>query len=188
MLKKAFSKLSSLELSSFQAKPEDFMVDLLDSKTGQNPFRDIVRSALKNPEIFPMDTKNKSQPKFGAPKILVICSSAIRSVSVVRDIKTGSNLKVGKLFSKHMKIDEQIDFLQKNEIDVAVGTPNRLLKLLELKKLDTSNLSLLIIDCQRDNKMRTVIDMDDTRKDLSILWKNELYPHSASDSTKIVLI
>ncbi|OMJ14892.1 Protein CMSS1 [Smittium culicis] len=87
-----------------------------------------------------------------------------------------------------MKIDEQIDFLQKNEIDVAVGTPNRLLKLLELKKLDTSNLSLLIIDCQRDNKMRTVIDMDDTRKDLSILWKNELYPHSASDSTKIVLI
>ena len=36
-----------------------------------------------------------------------------------------------KLFAKHMKLDDQIDFLQRRPVDIGVGTPNRILKLSE---------------------------------------------------------
>ncbi|OLY81670.1 hypothetical protein AYI68_g4222 [Smittium mucronatum] len=57
-----------------------------------------------------------------------------------------------------------------------------------IEHLDIDRLKLLVIDCQKDNKMRTVIDMDDTRKDLSILWRTQLFPVSSSDPIKIMLI
>jgi superfamily II DNA/RNA helicase len=39
---------------------------------------------------------------------------------------------VAKLFAKHMKIEEQQAFLEKEVTRVVVGTPNRLEKLVEL--------------------------------------------------------
>ena len=39
--------------------------------------------------------------------------------------------RVGKLFAKHLKAAEQVDFLRTTLVDIAVGTPNRLAKIME---------------------------------------------------------
>lgn len=95
------------------------------------------------------------------PVVLVLTSSAIRAVDLIRyailsnqvtrtTIRTvelsfalhtqfvtraASELqkqtKVAKLFAKHIKMEEQVVFLKNTLVNVAVGTPGRILKLLE---------------------------------------------------------
>lgn len=47
----------------------------------------------------------------------------------------GLKCKIAKLFAKHFKVQDQIDLLSKQYFPVAVGTPNRLAKLVELGAL-----------------------------------------------------
>jgi hypothetical protein len=43
-------------------------------------------------------------------KVLIVCSSALRCLEVLRDLKKGmSNVRVAKLFARHMKVAEQIE-------------------------------------------------------------------------------
>ena len=52
---------------------------------------------------------------------------------------------IPKLFGKHIKIDQQKKALAKTT-PIAIGVPNRVLKLVEEGILDLSNVSLVIID------------------------------------------
>ena len=51
---------------------------------------------------------------------------------------SGLKCKIAKLFAKHFKVQDQIDLLSKQYFPVAVGTPNRLSKLVELGALSLS--------------------------------------------------
>lgn len=62
--------------------------------------------------------------------------------------------KVGKLFAKHFKVEEQQAALKAQGIFAAVGTPNQLLKLADLGDLHLARLKLLMIDVQLDAKQR----------------------------------
>ena len=55
------------------------------------------------------------------------------------------HITIPKLFGKHIKIEEQKKALEK-PTSLAIGVPNRVLKLAAEGILDLSNLSLLIID------------------------------------------
>lgn len=66
----------------------------------------------------------------GSPSVLVLTSSAIRAVTVTRLLRKVGNSKICKLFAKHMKIKDQVDVLRKDKFPIAVGTPNRVLKLI----------------------------------------------------------
>lgn len=69
--------------------------------------------------------------------------------------------RIGKLFAKHIKLQQQIDLLRKNSVPVAVGTPSRTLAL--LKETDLLNeVACLVIDSAKDVKTRTIIHMTET--------------------------
>ena len=52
---------------------------------------------------------------------------------------------IPKLFGKHIKVDEQKKALNR-VTPIAIGVPNRTLRLVEDGVLDLSNLSMLIVD------------------------------------------
>jgi len=68
-------------------------------------------------------------------------------IALLLRIRPLSNLGIyiPKLFGKHIKIDQQKKSLEK-VTPVAIGVPNRVLKLVEEEILDLSNVSLVIID------------------------------------------
>ncbi|OUM63690.1 hypothetical protein PIROE2DRAFT_9699 [Piromyces sp. E2] len=88
-------------------------------------------------QVYPNWKKHLGKPPkesdyHGQPSVLVVTQSAIRAVEVIRALSEFSKYcKVGKLFSKHMKVKEQVEFLSKSVVKIAVGTPNRLIKLAE---------------------------------------------------------
>lgn len=57
-------------------------------------------------------------------------------------IHAGLKCKIAKLFAKHFKVQEQIELLSKQYFPVAVGTPNRLSKLVELGALSLSRVKV----------------------------------------------
>ncbi|KAJ2509343.1 hypothetical protein IWW47_000041 [Coemansia sp. RSA 2052] len=124
--------------------------------------------------------KSKNKVMHGAPQVLVICSSALRVIDLVKRLRPVSKRGVLKLFSRHIKISDQQKTLKTTAVDIAVGTPNRILKLLTEDALKVNRLRLVVIDCWQDDKMRVVIDMDDTKKDLFAIWKDILLPASAN--------
>ncbi|KAJ2684544.1 hypothetical protein H4R19_006883, partial [Coemansia spiralis] len=84
------------------------------------------------------------------------------------------------LFSRHIKIDAQKEQLRSMTTDVAVGTPNRIRRLLADGDLKLNRLRLVVVDCWQDSKMRVVLDMDDTRDDLFAIWSELLRPAAAN--------
>ncbi|KAI9140875.1 U3-containing 90S pre-ribosomal complex subunit-domain containing protein [Paraphysoderma sedebokerense] len=110
------------------------------------------------------------------PFILVLCSSAIRCMDVIRSLRTlHISAKIGKLFAKHMKIDEQVEFLKKNPVHIAVGTPNRVLKLMEKEAFSTNSLKLVLLDSTfKDSKQRTIFTLPECKQDLFNLYRHYL--------------
>ena len=64
-----------------------------------------------------------------------------------------------------MSVEEQVKLLAKEETRVAVGTPNRLLKLFERGALSSDSLLCVMVDMARDKKSFNIFDHKDIRKD-----------------------
>ncbi|KAJ2804480.1 hypothetical protein H4R21_001626 [Coemansia helicoidea] len=170
---KAHPGMTRLELGDVGVQRQH--VYAVDSEPAAGPefLVDLARTAVST-------GKAKGKVAFGAPQVLVICSSALRVVDLVRRLRTVSRRPVAKLFSRHIKIDAQKQALRGMAIDVAVGTPNRIRRLLADGDLKLNRLRLVVIDCWQDSKMRVVLDMDDTRDDLFAIWSEVLRPASAN--------
>ena len=114
------------------------------------------------------------------PMVLIICASAKRAVSILKEISS-LNVRAAKLFARHMSISDQTAMLENNKYSIAVGTPNRLLKLTEENDSDEVPLSLdqtelIVIDCHEDAKRYTVCTMNDTAPDLMMFMKEAVVP------------
>lgn len=128
------------------------------------------------------------------PLVLIVCSSARRAVAVLKEIES-LHVRIAKLFAKHMDVEDQINLLQEKSHAIAVGTPNRLLKLYESgtpqhhdakeKKLTPSisvaslhlhQTQLIVIDSWEDSKRFTVCTLNDTAPDLMKLFMNAIIP------------
>lgn len=82
---------------------------------------------------MPPLAKNLRKP--GTPSIIILCLSGMRCADVIRTLKSGMGEpkppgEVGKLFAKHFKVQEQVEWLKANKAWVCVGTPGRIAKLL----------------------------------------------------------
>ena len=115
--------------------------------------------------------------------VIIVCISARRAVQILKQLSP-LNVRAAKLFAKHMDLDEQITMLRTNSFGIAVGTPNRLLKLIESGDtissdsddsdgpaaasgaLSLDGTELLVIDNHEDSKAFTVCTMNDTAPDL----------------------
>ncbi|KAJ9071071.1 Protein cms1 [Entomophthora muscae] len=113
----------------------------------------------------------------GAPIVLVITPSAIRAASVARAIKDAcGELKVAKLFAKHLKVEEQTTFLKSSDITLGAGSPNRITKLVELGSLKLDRLQVVVIDLFKDPKHRTLFDVPECSKDFFHFYRSCILP------------
>ncbi|KAJ2994475.1 cms1 ribosomal small subunit [Globomyces sp. JEL0801] len=108
-------------------------------------------------------------------KVLIICSSALRCLEIIKELRQTPRVLVAKLFAKHMKLNEQIQSLKNQPFLVGVGTPSRLIKIIETDPdaLKPKRIEHIIIDGQyRDKKSMSILDLPETHIDLKKLVAN----------------
>lgn len=141
-------------------------------------------SILHKLPAFRRETAQESDEK-GCPLVVIVCSGAIRCTEVIQNVSKTLKCKIAKLFAKHFKVTEQVEALQKH-FPVAVGTPNRLLKLIELGALSLSRCRLLVIDTAKDPKAFTVMTLPATNTDAYTLLGTALATGPASLQVALV--
>ncbi|KAG5928216.1 csm1-like protein [Claviceps africana] len=103
----------------------------------------------------------------GSPHTLIVTSAGLRAADICRTVREGKLASKGnppaKLFAKHIKIEEQVTFLRTRKTGIGVGTPARLIELMEIRDLKLHNLQRVVVDASHvDKKKRGIMDMKDT--------------------------
>ncbi|KAF9953163.1 hypothetical protein BGZ72_005639 [Mortierella alpina] len=148
---------SKLLVKDANATPSKF-----EQKNGKD---ESQQQKKKDAKKKPLETSS-SLPK-GAPVVLIVSSSGIRAVEVIRALPLFAEAaKVGKLFAKHLKVPEQVYFLENTCTHICVGTPNRIDKLISDGALHLDRLELILLDCHKDAKQLTLLDYKEISVDL----------------------
>ncbi|KAK8556280.1 hypothetical protein V6N13_064329 [Hibiscus sabdariffa] len=123
----------------------------------------------------------------GSPSVLVVAPSAIRSIELLRGMRSlTKECHAVKLFSKHMKIDEQVSLL-KNRVNIASGTPSRIKKLIDIDALGLSRLSVLLLDIRTDVKGYSLLTLPQVRDEFWDLYKNYFHQQVVQCNLRICL-
>lgn len=101
----------------------------------------------------------------GAPLVVIVCSSARRAATVINTISPHAKCKVGKMFAKHFKVQDQVVALR-SHFPIVVGTPNRLAKLIELGAMSLVHTKLVLIDMAKDTKDFSILSLPGVCEDL----------------------
>lgn len=98
----------------------------------------------------------------GSPHTLVVTGAGLRAADLTRVLRKfqTKDAKVAKLFAKHIKKAEASEQLSKDRINIGVGTPQRLMDLLDEGALLDKKLDRIVVDASHiDMKKRGVLDM-----------------------------
>lgn len=179
-------QLSSLELDSFT---ETCMLEL-------NPDHAQISSALADhmkvafgpswkESLCEKEIDEKIDP--GQPALLVISLSALRSLDLLRELRPlTSECRAAKLFSKHMKIEEQASAL-KNSVNIASGTPSRIKKLIDVEALGLSRLAVIVLDMKTDTKGYSLLTLPQVRDEFWDLYRNYFHQRVLEGALRICL-
>ncbi|KAJ5114682.1 Protein CMS1 [Penicillium alfredii] len=172
--KKLDKELSAVELSDLSVPGSVF----LDTTSFTSPRTlDQLPAFIKKFSPKNADLSKASEEK-GAPHTLVISPAALRAADVVRALRSFQNKEsiVGKLFAKHIKLEEAKQFLQRARTGMGVGTPTRVSDLIESGTLKLGELERIVIDGSHiDQKQRGIFDMKETHLPLlQLLTRSEL--------------
>ena len=118
----------------------------------------------------------------GSPHTLIIAGAGLRAADLTRALRSFQSKEsmVAKLFAKHIKLKEAVEMCGKTRMGIGVGTPQRLIDLLEAggegkgaegggKKAGSAALSLkrlerVVVDASHiDQKKRGILDMKETQ-------------------------
>lgn len=114
--------------------------------------------------------EGKSVP--GSPALLTISLSALRSLELLRGLRPlTKECHAAKLFSKHMKVEEQVSLL-KDHVNIACGTPSRIKKLIDIEALGLSRLAVVVLDMQTDVKGYSLFTLPQVRDEFWDLYKS----------------
>ncbi|KAI1392551.1 U3-containing 90S pre-ribosomal complex subunit-domain containing protein [Hypoxylon trugodes] len=117
-------------------------------------------------EQFADPKKLSEAPKQnGSPHTIIVTGAGLRAAEITRAVRKyqTKHSTVAKLFAKHIKIEESVQFLEKHRTGIAVGTPVRLSDLVEKSSLKLDKLERLVVDASHiDQKKRGVMDMKET--------------------------
>lgn len=128
----------------------------------------------------------------GSPHTIVVAGAGLRAAELVRALrrfqKKGN--PVAKLFAKHIKMEEAVQFLTTHRTGIAVGTPVRLMDLLDNGALSADSLKRIVIDGSHiDQKKRGVMDMKETMLPLAKwLSRKEFKDRFTADENKVELM
>ncbi|KAL2180874.1 U3-containing 90S pre-ribosomal complex subunit-domain containing protein [Thermothelomyces heterothallicus CBS 202.75] len=130
---------------------------------------------------------DEAPKKAGSPHTIIVAGAGLRAADLVRAVrkfqKKGNT--VAKLFAKHFKLEEQVSFLQKSRTGIAVGTPQRLIDLIENGALSIKDLKRIVVDASHiDQKKRGIADMRETMLPLAkLLCRKDLKERYEDDDT-----
>ncbi|OWM67660.1 hypothetical protein CDL15_Pgr024745 [Punica granatum] len=170
-------QLSSLELESIN---ETCILDLPECSDGDDKSLGKQIKVAFGPSwkevLYEKDlVGGKVDP--GSPAVLVI-ATGFRSLT--------KECNAAKLFSKHIKVEEQVTLL-KNRVNIAGGTPSRIKKLINIEALGLSRLSVLLIDLHVDVKGYSLLTLPQVRDEFWDLYKNYFHQRLLDGNTKICL-
>jgi hypothetical protein len=174
--------LSIIEKNEFDLDSDALskLIRSLDSnsktKRGNNKlaslFNDKFKPKFENYKAKMVDRKGS---KFNKPYMIVLCSSAQRCIELQKDLNsfTANNIRWFYSFAKHKKLNEQVNYLNSNEINLIYATPSRLIQLLEAKCIKLNLLKALVIDYKhRDVKLKRFFDLNEIKKEFFNLYFN----------------
>ncbi|RGP71101.1 DNA rna dead deah box type [Fusarium longipes] len=190
--------LSAVEISDMTVSASAIQ----DTTTWQEPrtldkFPDFLESVTEDPELL-----KKSAKKKGAPHTLIVAGAGLRAADIVRSMRKFQSKEnsIAKLFAKHMKVEEQVQFLQNHRTGICVGTPARLMDLIDNGKpfpplpneppdkigaLCLDHLKRLVVDASHiDQKKRGVLDMKDTMMPLARFLSRKEFKDRYGDEKK----
>ncbi|XP_028616062.1 protein CMSS1 isoform X1 [Grammomys surdaster] len=153
-----------------------------------NDLTHSLSSYLK--EICPKWVKlRKTHTEKKSVLMLILCSSAVRALELIRSLTAfKGDAKVMKLFAKHIKVQEQVKFLENRVIHLGVGTPGRIKELVKQDGLNLNPLKFLVFDWNwRDQKLRRMMDIPEIRKEVFELLDMGVFGLCKSDSLKLGL-
>lgn len=117
-----------------------------------------------------------------SPGVIIICLSARRAVQVLKEISP-LNVRAAKLFAKHITIEDQVKQLQDAPFGIAVGTPHRILTLLQQDALSLEQTQSIVLDTFVNDKKYSVYTLPDTVPHTQELLKDHVYPTSQKRQT-----
>ncbi|CDM32307.1 hypothetical protein DTO013E5_3502 [Penicillium roqueforti] len=166
-------ELSAVELSDLSIPDSAFLdTSSFTSSRKLEQLPEFLKSFSKGADL------SKSSEKNGTPHTLVISGAAMRAADVVRALRSFQTKDsiVGKLFAKHIKLEEAKQFLQRARSGIGAGTPTRISDLIESGTLNLEELERIVIDGSHiDQKQRGIFDMKDTHMPLlKLLTRPEL--------------
>lgn len=155
--------------------------DFLEGEGSNEGDRNSSRSALNMVDALAFSGLKKllktglMQLEPGCPLALIVCPSAARCTQVIANISKRYHCRVAKLYAKHMKIPDQIESL-KQVMPIAVGTPSRIAKLIELSALRLSHCSTVLLDVTLDAKLFHLLSLVETKGDTFSLLHTSVLP------------
>jgi protein CMS1 len=170
--------LSDIEVADLKPEANDwFLTETTDPITRT----DITNFPKYLTNIVPTwtqecETLTKSATK-GSPLMLIVTSSAVRAVELLRHTAPfkGESCKTSKLFAKHFKVDEQSKNLKEKVVHLAVGTPHRVVALMENGSLRVERLKYVVVDWSwKDVKMRGLTNMPMVKESFVQLFQQYL--------------
>ncbi|ESQ53039.1 hypothetical protein EUTSA_v10017033mg [Eutrema salsugineum] len=123
----------------------------------------------------------------GSPSVLVVSSSALRSLELLRGLHSlTKQCPAVKLFSKHLKVEEQVSLLKKR-VNIGSGTPSRIKKLIDIEALGLSRLDMIVLDMHTDVKGFSLFTLPQVRDEFWDLYKNCFHQKVLEGSLRICL-
>ncbi|EXJ79466.1 hypothetical protein A1O3_08968 [Capronia epimyces CBS 606.96] len=127
-----------------------------------------------------------------SPHTLVVTSSGIRTADLTRELRVfnNENVKVAKLIAKHMKLKDNVEYMQKTRVGIAIGTPGRLKDLIDAGALKPKGIRRIVVDgSYRDQKKRTIFEMNELFQPLmTLLNSDELRQRYGTDDKIDILV
>ncbi|XP_023527304.1 protein CMS1 [Cucurbita pepo subsp. pepo] len=180
-------QVSSLELDSMKGRcilgpPQS---SIQDDKTLVKHIKEAFGSSWK--EVLCKGKLLEGETAPGSPAVLIISTSAIRAIELLKGFRSlTQECHAVKLFSKHMKIEEQVELL-KNRVNIASGTPSRIKKLIDIEALGLSRLAVIVLDIQPDVKGYSLFSLPQVRDEFWDLYKSYLHQRVVEGGLRICL-
>ena len=140
-------------------------------------FADSTGTSTKTATKKKKQKLSQAATEKGSPHTLVIAGAGLRAADLTRTLRPyqTKESQVAKLFAKHIKLKEAVEMCKKTRMGIGVGTPQRLIDLLEDGALSVENLERVVVDASHiDVKKRGILDMRETQGPLmKVLCREE---------------
>uniref|UniRef100_W5MSU5 Cms1 ribosomal small subunit homolog n=1 Tax=Lepisosteus oculatus TaxID=7918 RepID=W5MSU5_LEPOC len=121
--------------------------------------------------------------------VLVVCSSAHRTLELINEHRSFKGTHSGlHTYLSHLKVEQQMQHLEKSVAHIGVGTPGRIKALIEKDGLTLNALKYVVLDWNwRDQKLRRLADIPEVRLEMLKLLETGIIQACKAGTVKLGL-